>query len=223
MRFRRLEFVGGTSAKFWEISRDGAEVTVRFGRLGTNGQSQTKDLGSETDAAFQVARLVREKLAKGYVEVAAEDTASALGPMDFKTGITRPPALPPYEVPPLPGDGPASIGDVRLPAGRRLSGNPSMTPPGIEMVSAPVMWLTDTPVADSGGLLYRLRGPSAQMGLVPVLVMGLDDDGARPWDSQEFSPTDPRRTDHFDPAQVLADMWRESLNEEDEELSLIHI
>jgi hypothetical protein len=72
-------------------------------------------------------------------------------------------------------------------------------------------------VVDAGGLLYQLRGPSAPAGLVPVLLVGLDDDGTRPWDSQEFSPTDPRRTDHFDPGQVLADMWRDSLNEEDEE------
>ena len=43
---RRFEFVGGTSAKFWEISHAGAAVTVRFGRLDTNGQSQTKNLGT---------------------------------------------------------------------------------------------------------------------------------------------------------------------------------
>jgi predicted DNA-binding WGR domain protein len=217
MRFRRFEFIGGTSAKFWEISRDGGQVTVRFGRLGTNGQTQTKDLGSETAAAFHVASVISEKLAKGYVEVSAEHMSSAIGPTDFKTGITRPPALPPYEVPPLPGDGPASIGDVHLPAGRRLSGDPSMAHPGVETISAPVLWLTDAPLVDAGGLLDRLRGPSAPMGLVPVLLVGLDDDGTRPWDSNEFSPTDPRRADHFDPGQVLADMWRDSLNEEDEE------
>jgi DNA ligase-1 len=35
---RRFEFVGGTSAKFWEVSMEGSDVTVRFGRLGTVGQ-----------------------------------------------------------------------------------------------------------------------------------------------------------------------------------------
>jgi hypothetical protein len=55
------------------------------------------------------------------------------------------------------------------------------------------------------------------MGLVPVLLTGREADESRPWDSHEFSPTDPRRADHFDPRQVLADMWSESLEQEDEE------
>lgn len=177
-------------------------MTVHFGRLGTNGQTQTKDLGSETEAAAHVAKLIDEKLAKGYVEV---------------TAVTRPPALPPYEVPPLPEDGPAIIGDVHLPAGHRLTGDASMAPPGIEPISVPVAWLTDAAVPDSGGLLYRLRTPSAARGLVPVLLTGMEGDETRPWDSHEFSPTDPRRTDHFDAGRVLVDMWRQNLNEEDEE------
>jgi predicted DNA-binding WGR domain protein len=48
---RRYEFVGGPSAKFWEIAQVGSQVTVRFGRLGTNGQPQVKDLGSDAAAA----------------------------------------------------------------------------------------------------------------------------------------------------------------------------
>jgi predicted DNA-binding WGR domain protein len=219
-RVRRFEFVGGASAKFWEISHNDAAVTVRFGRLGTHGQTQTKYLGSETAAAFHVVTLIKEKLAKGYVEVSGTDqppAGSAAGRIDFSTGITRPPVLPPYEVPPIPGDGPVDIESVRLPPGRRLQGDPSGGPPGIETILAPVVWLTDAPVADSGGLLYRLRGPSAGMGLVPVLLTGMEADETRPWDSHEFSPTDPRRADHFDPRQVLADMWSESLEQEDEE------
>jgi predicted DNA-binding WGR domain protein len=201
-RVRRFEFVGGGSAKFWEISSQGAEVTVRFGRLGTNGQTQTKHLGSESAAAAHIATLINEKRAKGYVET---------------RGITRPPVLPAYEVPPVPGDGPVDIGDVRLPPGHRLNGDRSMAPPGIETISAPVVWLTDAAVVDAGGLLYRLRGPSAEMGLVPMLLTGMEGDDTRPWDGHEFSPTDPRRTDHFDAGQVLADMWRQSVSEEDDE------
>ena len=41
---RRFEFIGGTSAKFWEVGVTGASVTVRYGRLGTQGQSQIKSL-----------------------------------------------------------------------------------------------------------------------------------------------------------------------------------
>ena len=48
MTARRFEFVEGTSSKFWEISTDGNNVTVRYGRIGTNGQSQTKSFTSPT-------------------------------------------------------------------------------------------------------------------------------------------------------------------------------
>ena len=41
---RHFELVEGNSSKFWEISTAGNDVTVRFGRIGTNGQTQTKDL-----------------------------------------------------------------------------------------------------------------------------------------------------------------------------------
>ena len=43
---RRFEFVSGNSAKFWEIRLAGTAVTVRFGRLGTEGQMQAKTFPS---------------------------------------------------------------------------------------------------------------------------------------------------------------------------------
>jgi hypothetical protein len=85
------------------------------------------------------------------------------------------------------------------------------------MITAPVVWLTDAPVADAGELLYRLRVSSAQIGLVPVLLEGMESEPNRPWDDKEFSPTDPRRTDHFDAAHALEEMWSRSVNPEDEE------
>ena len=76
---RRFEFIGDGSEKFWEIGRDGAAVTVRFGRIGTNGQTQTKDLGTDAAAALHVAKLVAEKATKGYVEgTAAPGTAGTM-------------------------------------------------------------------------------------------------------------------------------------------------
>ena len=68
---RRFEFVGGTSAKFWEVAISGASVTVRFGQLGTNGQSQTTQFPDVAKAQKHVEKLVREKVSKGYCEVAA--------------------------------------------------------------------------------------------------------------------------------------------------------
>jgi DNA ligase-1 len=69
---RRFEFVEGKSAKFWEIVRKGTDVTVHFGRLGTNGQSKTKSFGDEAAAEKEVAKLIEEKTEKGYKEVGAK-------------------------------------------------------------------------------------------------------------------------------------------------------
>ncbi len=67
---RRFEFIGGSSAKFWEISVAGREVAIRYGRIGTAGQSLTKSLIDDAAARRHADKLIGEKLAKGYVECA---------------------------------------------------------------------------------------------------------------------------------------------------------
>src|SRR5687768_10619606 len=42
MSSRRFELDDGTSRKFWEIATEGKANTVRFGRMGTEGQLKTK-------------------------------------------------------------------------------------------------------------------------------------------------------------------------------------
>jgi predicted DNA-binding WGR domain protein len=68
---RYFEFTSGASKKFWEISTEGKSFTVRFGRIGTSGQAQTKSFPSETQAKREAERLVAEKVSKGYVERSA--------------------------------------------------------------------------------------------------------------------------------------------------------
>jgi DNA ligase-1 len=65
---RYFEFVDDKSSKFWEISREGASVTVRFGRIGANGQTQTKTFADEPAAKKHADKLIEEKTGKGYVE-----------------------------------------------------------------------------------------------------------------------------------------------------------
>ncbi len=65
---RHFEFIGGPSRKFWEISVSGNSFTVRFGRIGTPGQSQTKTFADEAKAKREAQNMVAEKLKKGYVE-----------------------------------------------------------------------------------------------------------------------------------------------------------
>ncbi|MCA9616144.1 MAG: WGR domain-containing protein, partial [Myxococcales bacterium] len=66
---RRFELVDGSASKFWEIAQEGETYTVRYGRLGTSGKTQTKDLGDVVKAAEAVAKLIAEKTKKGYAEV----------------------------------------------------------------------------------------------------------------------------------------------------------
>jgi predicted DNA-binding WGR domain protein len=65
---RRFEFKEGNSSKFWEIAVSGDEHTVRFGRIGSNGQSQTKSFPTAAAASKDAARLIAEKTRKGYRE-----------------------------------------------------------------------------------------------------------------------------------------------------------
>lgn len=65
---RHFEFVGGSSAKFWNVSVCGCNVTVCFGRIGTAGQEQTKTLADAGAAQQHANKLVAEKIKKGYHE-----------------------------------------------------------------------------------------------------------------------------------------------------------
>ncbi len=65
---RRFELVEGGSSKFWEVELKGSEQVVRFGRLGSGGQTKVKTFSDPAAAAADTARLVAEKTRKGYVE-----------------------------------------------------------------------------------------------------------------------------------------------------------
>ncbi len=67
---RHFEFLRGTSQKFWEVSTDGNQVTVRFGRIGTDGQTQVKSFDDSDAATRHAERLIQSKRAKGYQDIA---------------------------------------------------------------------------------------------------------------------------------------------------------
>ncbi|WP_432345491.1 DUF4132 domain-containing protein [Shinella yambaruensis] len=76
----RYELVEGKSSKFWEAAVEGNRLTVRFGRIGTQGQTKEKDFDSAEDAEKEKKKLVKEKTGKGYVPAmngAAAPAASA--------------------------------------------------------------------------------------------------------------------------------------------------
>lgn len=65
---RYFEYLDGTSAKFWEVSVDGCNVTTRYGRIGSDGRSTTKTRKDEAAAEAFAEKLVDEKTGKGYEE-----------------------------------------------------------------------------------------------------------------------------------------------------------
>ena len=77
---RRFEFVEGTSSQFWEIAQADAALDIRWGRIGTAGQSQTKDFADAAKATAAMNKLISEKTGKGYVETTTGATAPATTP-----------------------------------------------------------------------------------------------------------------------------------------------
>lgn len=64
----------GSANKFWSVSWDennfNTIVTIRYGRIGTEGQIQTKHFnGSQYRRNAFIERKIREKLGKGYIEM----------------------------------------------------------------------------------------------------------------------------------------------------------
>jgi predicted DNA-binding WGR domain protein len=63
-----LEFEEGTSSKFWRARVEGKTLYVNYGKIGSNGQTQVKQLGDPDAAQTEFDKLVREKRKKGYVD-----------------------------------------------------------------------------------------------------------------------------------------------------------
>jgi uncharacterized protein (TIGR02996 family) len=67
---RRYELIDGSSQKFWEISLEGENIMRRWGRLGSSGQSNTKNFPDEHHARRAWEDLISQKRNKGYQLVA---------------------------------------------------------------------------------------------------------------------------------------------------------
>jgi len=113
---RRFEFADSSSNKFWEVEQEGSDLNVRWGKLGTQGQSQTKSFADDAKCTAAMNKLIAEKTGKGYVETGAAPTASI--------GKSAPrPAAEPKAAKAAPAEAPAPAADP-VPAA-----DPSTTPP----------------------------------------------------------------------------------------------
>jgi predicted DNA-binding WGR domain protein len=66
MASKRFEFRDGKSSKFWEVGVGGSAVTVRFGRIGTEGQTTVKEFRTAAEAKAHAEKVTAEKVRKGY-------------------------------------------------------------------------------------------------------------------------------------------------------------
>jgi predicted DNA-binding WGR domain protein len=112
----RYEFVEGTSSKFWEITLSGSSFTVRYGRIGTSGQTQEKTFPTEAKAKAEHDKLVKEKTGKGYVEVGVEPVAVVSEPAAADPNPQKAPKKAPPPPEPAP-KAPAAASDGFLDAG----------------------------------------------------------------------------------------------------------
>ncbi len=69
----RCEFSEGSSNKFWEVELEGKALTTRYGKIGTEGQTTTKEFASAAAGQKAYEKIVAEKEKKGYQRVSAGD------------------------------------------------------------------------------------------------------------------------------------------------------
>ncbi|MBO8186477.1 WGR domain-containing protein [Streptomyces spirodelae] len=73
--YLELSQEGGGAHKFYEVTVDGQAVTVRYGRIGAAGQTQTTTFPTAAKARTAAAKKVGEKVRKGYAPAIAGQRA----------------------------------------------------------------------------------------------------------------------------------------------------
>jgi predicted DNA-binding WGR domain protein len=90
-----LEFAEGSSSKFWRARVEGKTLYVNYGKIGSNGQTQVKDLSDPAAAKVEYDKLVRDKRKKGYHDAGAGDPeTAAAGDADDEDADGERPAAP---------------------------------------------------------------------------------------------------------------------------------
>ena len=77
----------GEANKFWNVEIDDASYTVTFGKIGTQGRQNSKTLADAAYCEAEVAKLIADKMRKGYREIregeaAPQKVAAEYRPMD---------------------------------------------------------------------------------------------------------------------------------------------
>ncbi len=72
-----LVYTDEKSNKFWRGRADGSDFIVNYGRVGSDGQTKTKDMGSADKAAAELTKVAGQKRKKGYEDSGESTPAPA--------------------------------------------------------------------------------------------------------------------------------------------------
>ena len=91
---QRYEYSDGKSRKLWQIEQTESELHIRWGKLGTAGQSQVKHFDDAAKATAAMDKLIAEKTKKGYAAVgdwagSGSGSGSGLGADDASAGAVQ--------------------------------------------------------------------------------------------------------------------------------------
>jgi predicted DNA-binding WGR domain protein len=100
---RCFQLIAGNHYKFWTVEVIGRHYCATFGRIGTEGQTQIKTLGSEAAALEKAEEMIEQKLGKGYREAGLFPGVSAALVASLRPAQPSAPAPAPVTIPaPLP-------------------------------------------------------------------------------------------------------------------------
>jgi DNA ligase-1 len=94
---RYFEYKDNKSSKFWEICVLGSDVTVRFGKIGGTGQTQSKSFNDPALAYAHAEKLIMAKAKKGYHEMSDENLSAGKERPNRKSGAFEPQMAPAQE------------------------------------------------------------------------------------------------------------------------------
>ena len=93
-----LIYQDAKSHKFWTVEQHEKELHLRWGKVGSQGQSRTKDFANVEGAALEKDKLIKEKQKKGYV--VEEGTPAPTAQVKASTPVEAAPATQTGQRPP---------------------------------------------------------------------------------------------------------------------------
>ena len=89
MAKRYFEYKDAKSKKFWEVSVSGKKVNIRYGKIGTDGQTSLKELSTPAEAKAHAEKQAAGKVKKGYKEAKVKAKKKAIKKKSIKKKTTK--------------------------------------------------------------------------------------------------------------------------------------